>query len=564
MDEREELERLKAERDQMEKRIRELEQRVREASLQAGELPEAITTDEQLHRVLGRQIKKVAMILQAEKCLFMLHDRDTGELVAHWPALGFTVEDLDHFRIRATHGISGEVFREGKPTIVRDAINDPRADREPMALLNIKNAASVPLVLEERDEEQRVVSRKPIGVLHVFNKRMGRDFSDEDIRLLTILSRQVSAVIRNADIYIGMRQQLDRVQATLESLLAGVMLIDMKGQILLLNEAARRIFGIGTQGVEGKPFQELLRDEKTVDLLSRSLGGEKEIVEELTLRTPAERIFQAQVAPVHSEQGQVHGIVAIFNDITEIRNVDRLKSSFIARVSHELLTPLTSIKGFVSTLLEDKEGFFDQGTREEFYTIINEECDRLRHLIHDLLNLSRIEQGLAPQLHPRPTQVGDLARRVAEYQKMQDAFTEQHRLVVDVHPQVPEIMADEDRVEQIIGSLIDNAIKYSPGGGTITVKVVPDGEGVKVGVIDEGIGIPPELHEKVFGKFEKGQQGADDAQGTGAGIGLFMVKHLVEAHGGKIWIERSTPEQGSVFVFTLPKMPPPESVQAAF
>jgi two-component system phosphate regulon sensor histidine kinase PhoR len=549
-----ELRRLKAEREQMEQRIRQMERQLREAQVRE-EVTDAITSRQQLEKTLSRQVKKVAMILQAEKCAFMLYDRETEELVAQQPALGLTEEHVRAFRLRATQGISGEVYRESKPIILEDAINDPRTVRENVALLNIKNGVCVPLIVEERDEEQRVIGRHTIGVLHVFNKRFGRNFSEEDVRLLTILARQVAAVIRNANLYLEVAQDRDTLRKTLESIVAGILLINPQGRIQLMNDAARHILGFAAGDGVGQPYPEVIREEGPRDLLKEALARATEVTREIDFYVPQPRVYQAQAAPVQGENGEISGVVAIFNDITEIRNVERMKTSFVSTVSHELLTPLTSIKGFISTLLDDVEGFFDLETQREFYSIINNECDRLRRLITDLLNLSRLDQGLTLQLSPRPMRVGDLIPRVVAFHR---ADTTIHTFQINVHPNLPEIMADEDRVDQIISSLINNAIKYSPQGGVITVTAVPEGDGVKVGVRDEGIGIPADKIDRIWEKWGRAHDDRAEIP-SGPGIGLYLVKSLVEAHGGKIWVE-SEAGKGSVFIFTLPKMPPPENV----
>jgi two-component system phosphate regulon sensor histidine kinase PhoR len=549
-----ELRRLKAEREQMEQRIRQMERQLQEAQMRE-ELPEVITSRQQLEKTLSRQVKKVAMILQAEKCVFMLYDRETEELVAQQPAIGLTDEHVKALHVRATQGISGQVYREAKPIILEDAINDPRTVRENVALLNIKNGVSVPLIVEERDEEQRVVGKHTIGVLHVFNKRFGRNFSEEDVRLLTILARQVAAVIRNANLYLEVAQDRDTLRKTLESIVAGIVLINPQGRIQLMNDAARHILGVSPEDGVGQLYTEVIRDEKTQDLLSEALHKATEVTREIEFYTPQQRIYQAQAAPVQGGNNGIQGVVAIFNDITEIRNVERMKSSFISTVSHELLTPLTAIKGFISTLLDDTEGFFDQETQREFYSIINSECDRLRRLITDLLNLSRLDQGLTLQLFPRPMRVADLIPRVVDFHRPD---TQIHSFRIHLDPNLPEIMADEDRVDQIISSLINNAIKYSPKGGAIEVSAVPEGDGVRISVRDEGIGIPADKIPTIWEKW--GQAHEDNAEiPSGPGIGLYLVKSLVEAHGGQIQVQ-SEVGKGSLFSFTLPKMPPPESV----
>ena len=533
----------------LERANKELEQRVRSAS-ETGE-PAPITNVEETLKVL---VSKIAAILQAEKCVFMLFDRESGELAATKPSFGLTDEEVRRFRVRATQGISGQVFREKKPVIMYDAVSDERTIKENIALLNIHNGACVPLIAEKRDEENRVIDSTTIGVLHVFNKRYGNIFIEEDIHLLQRLAKQASAVIQNALLFREVVEEKEELQHIIESVYAGLMMVSRDGRIMQMNGSARAMFGIKSADALGRPYYEIIEDSKVKDLLVRSLDGNEEVAEEITIAIPGgdgERIFQAQTALVKGDEQQTLGVVAIFNDITEIRNVERMKTAFVSTVSHELRTPLTSIKGFISTLLADMEGYYDLDTQREFYTIIDMECDRLTRLISDLLNVSRIEAGRALDLNPKPVQLHGLIEKVLTVQR---SYTDKHELKSDIADDLPVIIADEDKVDQILTNLTNNAIKYSPRGGDVTITAKKDGDGVVVSVSDKGMGIPKDHLPKVFDRFHR-VDNRDTREVGGTGIGLYLVKHLVEAHGGKIWVE-SEVGKGSSFIFTLPEKPP--------
>jgi len=537
------------------RRIAELEKQLKETQTMA-EVPPAVTTAPELEHTLGRLVKKIAMILQAEKCVFMLHDPESGELVARKPALGLTDEQVKLLRVRATQGVSGEAFREGKPLIVHDAASDDRTVKENVVLLGIKNLLTVPLIMEKRDEQERVVEKKTIGVLHVFNKRFGASFSDEDVRLLTILARQAAAVIANAQLYIEIAEEKQRLEATLKSILSGIIVVGMNGRISILNDAAQQLFGVKAENAIGKPYHEVIYHDKIKTLLGTALAERREITEEIEVATPAERVLQAQTAMVLNDEKEEIGIVAIFNDITEIRNVDRMKTAFVSTVSHELRTPLTSIKGFISTLLSDKEGFFDESARMEFYQIIDQECDRLTRLISDLLNVSRIESGRALEINWKRIDARDIVSKVVSAQK---SYTDKHEFVIDIPDDFPRIMADQDKFDQIFTNLLSNAVKYSPRGGKVCIQgQVVDGQ-VQFSVSDEGIGIPADKLTKIFERFER-IDNRDTREAGGTGIGLYLVKHLVEAHGGTIWVE-SELGRGSTFTFRMPIEPPRELLE---
>jgi two-component system phosphate regulon sensor histidine kinase PhoR len=512
-----------------------------------------ITTTEELRETLKRLVTKIAMILQAEKCVIKLYDKETGELVAQPPAFGMTDEEVKLYRTRATQGVSGEAFMTGQPIVVNDSLSDPRTAKEFASLFGIRNSLTVPLIVERRDENGKVVDRIRVGVLKVFNKRFGGQFTDEDVRLAMVLARSAASVIAQAKLYLEALEEKRQLEATLESMLVGVLAVNSKGRITVLNHVARQLLEISPENSVGADYQEVIKDERVRDIIRRTLENGEEVVEELTFTVgTSERYFQVQTAPITGENKEILGEVTIFSDITELKRLDQMKTDFVSHVSHELRTPLTSIKGFVATLLADTEGYYDLETRREFLQIIDQECDRLTRLINDLLNLSRIESGRALELVLKPVDVVDIAKKIIEIQKN---YTSKHQFVLDVQEPVPTVIADEDKVDQIITNLVSNAVKYSPNGGEvrITIKEDPETGGVLVAVKDQGLGIPKDVLPRLFQRFVR----VEGRKIAGTGLGLYLTRHLVEAHGGKIWVE-SEEGKGSTFYFTLPPAPPPK------
>jgi len=227
-----------------------------------------------------------------------------------------------------------------------------------------------------------------------------------------------------------------------------------------------------------------------------------------------------------------------------------MKTAFVSTVSHELRTPLTSIKGFISTLLQDTEGYFDDEMRLEFYQIIDTECDRLRRLIDDLLNVSRIESGRALEMNWSLFEPLGVIEKVIQAQR---SYTDRHKFILDFDGEVPKILGDPDKFDQILTNLLSNAVKYS-SGGEIRIAVDTSHETMKLSISDQGIGIPKDKLPRIFEKFER-VDNRDTRQAGGTGIGLFLVKHLVELHEGKIEVT-SEVGTGSVFTVFLPLRPP--------
>ena len=529
---------------------KELESKVRSAS-ETQEPPAPIT---ELEEILNRLNSRITMLLQAEKCVFMLFDKESGELVATKPALGLTDEELKRFRVRATVGISGQVFRENKPEILYDAVNDPRTLKENVALLNVRNGVCVPLIVEKRDAENRIIDSTTIGVLHVFNKRYGNVFIEEDVKLLERMAKNAAAVVASAQLYREVVEEKEELHQIIENVYAGLIMVSSSGRITQINQPAKFLLQLQNADIHTSTYDKSIKNETIKDMLTGSLRDGTESAMEIDIEVvPGEepKVFKAQTTAVQSEDGSVVGAVAIFNDITDIRGIERMKTAFVSTVSHELRTPLTSIKGFVSTLLADTEGYYDKEMTREFLGIIDQECDRLTRLISDLLNVSRIEAGRALDLVPKQVSLPGLIDRIVTSQR---SYARNHELVVEIENELPIIVGDEDKMDQILTNLMSNAIKYSPDGGTVTIRSNSEDSKVRIAVEDQGIGIPKEHQVKVFDRFHRVDT-RDTREIYGTGIGLFLVKHLVEAHGGDIWVE-SEVGKGSKFIFTLPLVPP--------
>lgn len=535
------------------RRNRELEEQLRQLETKGDKVGRAafepgmeVTPISEADVTLRRLVQRIAMILQAEKIVIMFYDRESGDLHGIPPAYGVEDQQLGLFRIRATHGVAGLVFREGEPVIFHDAATDPRTKEDPFSLLHVNNGITVPLVIERRDDENRVIERTTIGILHAFNKRHGEDFNDEDVRLLERMARNVGSIIANLQLYREVVEEREELLQTFESLTAGLILLSTEGKINQMNATARAIF-VATSEIIGRHYSEIIEFEGFAEVFESAVRGEEQPRQELSVQLAgSERVYQIQAAQVKNEEGKDLGVVTILADITEIKNIERMKSSFVAMASHELRTPLTAIKGFISTLLLDETFTMDE--RREFYMIIDQECDRLTRLINDLLNTARIESNQS--LKPNYTKV-ELCKLVDKVVRIQRQAAVKHRLTLECDASIAEIVGDEDKLDQIVTNLLSNAVKYSPNGGTIRVKAKKEGKDVLMSITDQGIGIPKDHLNRVFDKFHR-VHNEDNRKIYGTGLGLYLVKHLVEkVHLGKIWCE-SEVGVGSTFYVRLP------------
>ena len=458
-------------------------------------------------------------------------------------------ERLKLFRVRAKDGISGQVFREGEAVIFHDAGNDPRTQRDPFGLLDVQSGVTVPLIIERRDEENRVVERNTIGVLHAFNKRHGEDFNEEDVRLLERMARNVGSIIANLQLYREVVEEREELAQTFESLSAGLILVSAEGRLSQMNATAREIFSQSADSI-GKSLRETIHNEQLWRLVEEAQkGGEGNKNEISVVIQGADRVYEVQAAQVRGEDGKDLGVVTIFNDVTEMKNIDKMKSSFVAMASHELRTPLTAIKGFVSTLLMGEDDF-SRDERIEFHQIIDHECDRLRRLIDDLLNTARIEAGESLRPNYSKFRLMPLLEKAVTIQQQ---ASHKHHVRLDVQTPLPEMLVgDEDKIDQILTNLLNNAIKYSPDGGDIWVHARDEGSTLLFSVEDHGLGIPKEHLTKVFERFHR-VNNEDNRKIYGTGLGLYLVHHFVaEVHLGKIWVE-SEVGKGSTFFVRIPK-----------
>jgi signal transduction histidine kinase len=245
--------------------------------------------------------------------------------------------------------------------------------------------------------------------------------------------------------------------------------------------------------------------------------------------------------------GAVAGRIFAFRDISADRFVEQMKSDFVSTVSHELRTPLTSIYGFAETLLRQDVQFGDQ-ERETFLRYIASEAERLTGIVDALLNVARLDTG---DLHVNISPV-DVRPVVSEVVLSAETGENGHRFVVDLPTEPLRAEADPDKLRQIVAQLVDNAVKYSPGGGTVTVAARRKTETVEFSVADEGIGIPQAEQQRIFRKFYRADTPVDgDETRSGTGLGLFIAQGLVTAMGGRIWVE-SAEGRGSSFAFELP------------
>jgi PAS domain S-box-containing protein len=345
------------------------------------------------------------------------------------------------------------------------------------------------------------------------------------------------------------KQRIDNI---VHNLAEGMVVVDAQGKILLVNQAAESMLGI-TKGDIGRPIKEVVKDEHLLTLTKKIApdqdGVSEKDIELISLDESTKKVLRTSQAVVEDHNGNTVGMVTMLNDITKQREIENLKSDFLANVSHELRTPLVAIEKSVSLILGKEAGELS-ATQAQFLSIAERNLKRLTLLINDLLDLSKLEARKMEL--KRETVVLEKIITDAVETLNNWARTKSIRIEKVIADNLAPVNADPNRIIQVLNNLIGNAIKFTPNNGTITVEasVLKEERAVKVAVVDTGAGIDKQDLVKIFDKFYQAKErAATDISGTG--IGLAVVKEIVELHGGKVWAE-SEKGQGAKFIFTLP------------
>jgi two-component system phosphate regulon sensor histidine kinase PhoR len=348
-------------------------------------------------------------------------------------------------------------------------------------------------------------------------------------------------------------KEKDYLQTILKGMMEGVLVVDGRGRILMVNDALRNLLSLSSDVADKMPL-EVIRNAELEGAIRKALRDGESIALELNLDKSGGKIVEVNVVGISpSSKGMdkdgegIRGAIVVFHDITRLKGLEKIRQDFVANVSHELRTPLTTIKGYVETLLE---GALKEEVASQFVQVIKRHTDRLTKIVEDLLMLSKIESKEF-QLKMEVISLRDLIDDVIDFVK-EPAEKKKISISQSAIPPSLAVEADRNYLEQISINLLDNAIKYTPEGGRITISVIEkDQREVLVSVQDTGIGIPKEDLPRIFERFYRVDKGRSQELG-GTGLGLSIVKHLVQAHGGKVWVD-SQPGKGSTFYFTLPK-----------
>jgi two-component system, OmpR family, phosphate regulon sensor histidine kinase PhoR len=373
---------------------------------------------------------------------------------------------------------------------------------------------------------------------------------DEIGQLGQALNRMADSLQEQMD---KIRENEGRLQNVLENMISGVLMIDQSGSIVLLNRSAEEIIGFTARELLGKHYKEAKQQLELTQVIQECFERHTPIREEMIFYFPEERMLEVNLVPMSHDREEWLGIVIVFHDITAIRRLEKMRSEFVANVSHELKTPIAAVKGFAETLMNG--AMHDTETARAFLKIIYDESERLNRLIGDILELSKVESRRVP-LRFSPVQLYTSVERSFEMMGSEAAH-KSIELTMDV-PEDIFVEADEDRLHQILINLISNGINYTPEGGKVRVSAEPiwtdkeqeEYDRIRIQISDTGIGIPKKDIPRIFERFYRVDKARSRSSG-GTGLGLSIVKHIVELHRGTIRVE-SKVGMGTTFIIELP------------
>ncbi len=514
--------------DRYDQRLRQLESLLR--------VSRAITAQLDLTSVLNLVIEAAVDLLAGSSGLIALRDDD-----------GVT-------RIYAAYGLARETW-----PAFDDLLATPLSDQQTLVRRLREAGAGIGLPLRHVSALPLVFRGATVGVIYVFRAALNVEFTAEEHQLLTAFADQAAIAVSNARLFQSVLREKQHLDALIENSADGVMILDERWRIATFNRAMELLTGWSREEAIGRPCAEVLaiHTPQGANLCLTDCPLQRQPFEPnpvaegwITTRDGRRLYIQSRYAAQRNSQGAFLGAIANVRDVTEQKIEAEMQNTFISVISHELRTPVSIIKGYAETLAR-QDTTWDAATLREGLAIIIEEADRLAQQINTLLEASRLQTD-SMRLELSDWAVRPLVERVVE--RFVPQAGERFTFAIDIPDDFPPVHADYERTRTVLENLVSNAIKYSPNGGLIRIAARMSGDFAIISVSDQGIGIPPEEQKKLFRRFYR----VDNRlrrETQGAGLGLFLSRVIVEAQGGRIWVD-SRPGRGSRFSFTIPLATP--------
>ncbi|MDX1521852.1 MAG: ATP-binding protein [Anaerolineae bacterium] len=519
--------RLRKERDELTERLlasnQALEQRIRELNTLFG-IGKSVTAWQSQEWLLSRLVEAAVYLTKAEESALLLVDPKTNELYVP-AARGIDDRVVHLIRLKVEETVSGQVITTGQPMILGD-------EAQLMSDLGYPVSASMYVPLKVRD--------RVLGVLNVNNRQTGRDFDNHDLSLLSTLADYTSISLENDHLLQQAESEQTKLSTVLNRIQEAVFVIDDETeQVILVNNAFRSTFGLDDVRSDGYDVRELIDNTPLTKFIGQAALDE-EYRGEITLDDG--RIFTAIITPILG-----FGRAVILQNVTHFRSIDQIKTNFIANLSHDLRSPLISLKGYTDMLnmvgpLNEKQTIFAKR--------IGSGIDKIIALVDDLVDLSKIDAGI--ELDATVVNVNQLAVEVVS-ELQERAGRKRQQLVYHAPSQPAFVVSDPLRLRQVLVNLVDNALKYTPENGQISTLVQVSDSQVLFKIEDNGLGIPANDLPFVFDKFFR-VENEDRYEIPGIGLGLAFCRSVIEKSGGTIWVE-SDFQKGSTFTFTLNAAP---------
>jgi K+-sensing histidine kinase KdpD len=473
------------------------------------------------------------------------------------------LKEMEGWRVAAAHGIAPAFLSYLTPLLAEENVRELDVRELNRMLKELTYTASMGLL--NGTALALAAHAQVIGVIFIF-RNYADVFTPNDRIILQSFANQAAIAVYNAQLYGQISYEKQRLDALVDSAADGIIILNSDLTIERVNDAFERIYGKSNDELVDREHDEIIRwaTEPQGATLNDSIANGWPLTPSATLyvegdlerELPSPLPVGITYAPLLSQDGRLRNIIVSVRDISHFRTADEIKATFISIVSHELRTPVALIKGYASTLRRD-DAKWDKRTINESLSVIEEEADRLSKMIDDLLDASRLQAG-GLTLNRADVSLPALTTRIIERFTTQ---TDKHRFVTDFPEKFPIVLADETRIEQVIMNLISNALKYAPEG-EIKITGSVRSEQIVICVSDQGPGIEAKDLPHIFDRFYRSTKAVK--QTKGAGLGLYLARAIVEAHGGRIWADNSTrpngqsaqrpkPDSGARICFSLPR-----------
>lgn len=497
-----------------------LEQRLHELDTLV-QIGKRVTSLLDLQEVLNQIVQAAVRLAKVERGNLLLVDEESGELYLYASSEAIR-SGSESFRLPVADSLAGQVVKTGEPLVITgESLHKIKTH------YLVRDVVYVPLLLRGQ----------AIGVLEVSNQDISREFEPHTLQLLRVLADFSAIAIGNARLYAAVQHERDTLDAILRDTEDVIVVTDTQDNILFCNPAAQKAFDIERDDFIGQPLADVIRHGEVQDLFQKDPSTRRSLSSEIRLEEDG-RYLNAQLSQV-----ELVGKVAVMQDITHLKELDRIKSDFVTAVSHDLRSPLTAILGYVELL--SRMGPLNQN-QQNFVERINDSVRSITALVSDLLELGKIEAGFDKDREP--ANLDEIVRGAVENQRHQ--WEAKHLKVgVNLPIALPPVLGYPQRLKQLTNNLVENAVKYTPEDGEIHVSVELNGDFLVLRVEDTGIGIPKKDQPYIFDKFYRTDQAIDHFSGTG--LGLSIVKSIVEQHAGRIWVD-SRSGIGTTFTVMLP------------